>query len=70
MADAPKKGPPSPGTILALLACAGFGLYLFLLFVGMGVETFGLAKRHYPEVVLGLIAIGLIIAAMIWNRKE
>ncbi|MEZ0208776.1 MAG: hypothetical protein ACAH17_01205 [Candidatus Paceibacterota bacterium] len=60
----------SPGTILAYLAAGGFGLYLFLMFLGMGVMAFGAAKRQYPEVVLGMILIGFAIAGMVSARAD
>lgn len=53
-----KKGPPSPGTIFAYLFAGGLGIYLFLMFLGMGIIAFGIAKRQYPEVVLGMIMLG------------
>lgn len=60
------KSPPSPGTVFAYVFLGGLGIglgfYLFALFFGMGVEAIGIAQRHYPQVVMGLILIGAIIA--------
>jgi hypothetical protein len=71
MADHPpeKKGPPSPGTVFAYLLLGGLGLYLFVLFVSMAIETFGQAQRMYPQVVLGAIFL-IIVAALFASGKK
>jgi hypothetical protein len=58
------------GYALAVGLGGGLGIYLFLMFLGMGIVAFGIAKRQYPEVVLGMMLIifaGLMASS---SRKD
>ena len=48
----------------------GLGFYLLAMFFGMGVEAIGMAKRRYPEVIMGLIMLALLAAFMGGGGKK
>ncbi len=54
----------SPLFVLGMAFSIGLGFYFLALFFGMGVEAIGIAKRRYPEVVLGIILLAFIGAGI------
>jgi hypothetical protein len=63
-------GMPSPGTVFGLLLAISAGLLLLGIGFSSFIESVGLAKRRYPEVVMGMILIGFIIGAVMHSKKE
>ena len=62
---------PPGGKVFVALAGVGAGIWALMTFLGMGIEAFGMAKRHFPEVVMGIITLGFAIAAIvIFNKKD
>lgn len=71
MSDKPpsweEKIPPGGRIFIALLGI-GAGAWALMMGIGMGIEAVGAAKRHYPEVAMGIIVIGLAIATFISSK--
>ena len=68
-----EKIPPAGlvlGLLLALGCGGGLAVWAMLSGMGAGIMNFGDAKRHYPEVVMGFIMIGFIVAAFVSSRTE
>jgi hypothetical protein len=64
----------SPGEVFAYTFLgglgAGLGIYFLLFFFGMGVVAVGQAKRQFPEVVLGIIFLSLLVAFIAAGRQK
>lgn len=67
-------GMPSGGAVFGLLAGVGLGGCLLFMLLGIGfgsfIESIGAAKRHYPEIVMGFIALVFAGAAFSARKKE
>lgn len=68
---APSGGPQmSPGLLFGYLFLGGLGIMFFLMFFGMGIDSFGAAKRRYPEVVLGLLTVIFVAGAVAMGARK
>lgn len=63
----------TPAQLWGFLLGAGIGggiaIVVFLVCLAAGIDAIGAAKRRYPEVVLGMITLGLIGALMASGKK-
>ena len=65
-----KRPKLTPLMVLGFAFSVGLGFYLLALFFGMGVEAIGIAKRRYPEVVLGIVLLVFIGAGIVSHFND
>lgn len=70
MSDPNGKKGMSAGGIFAICLAVGGGLVAVGFGLSSFIETVGAAKRHYPEVVMGLIIVFLGILLFFQKKKE
>ena len=64
-----EKLPPG-GKVFGVFLGLGAGIAALSIGIAMGITTLGDAKRQYPEVVMGLLALSVIGAAIASSKAD
>lgn len=61
---------PPGGKVFGALAGLGGGIAALCIGIAIGITTLGDAKRQYPEIIMGLLALSVIGAAVASSRAD